>query len=190
MPVSTHVLAVDDNRVHSYAIEKKLRHVGFPVKCVFNGNDALAEIRSGIYDVVLLDVNLPDISGFDVCSSIRSDLKLRQPAIIFHSATHASEMSFRRAHELGADAFLTYPIESEALAAVLLRASSARKNGKQSQMLTCWKDIAHFFGKGVRTVQRWEALGMPVHRPGKDTNIVFADPDELTRWALKTKPHD
>ena len=54
----------------------------------------------------------------------------------------------------------------------------------KSQLLTCWKDIARFFGKGVRTVQRWEALGMPVYRPNGDNCAVFADPEELQRWAM------
>jgi phage terminase Nu1 subunit (DNA packaging protein) len=47
-----------------------------------------------------------------------------------------------------------------------------------------------FFGEAVRTVQRWEALGLTIHRPGGDKNVVFADPDEFARWALQVKPHD
>ncbi len=54
-----------------------------------------------------------------------------------------------------------------------------------SHLLSCWKEIARFFGKGVRTVQRWEALGMPVYRPNGDNRVVFADPEELRRWALR-----
>ncbi len=57
-------------------------------------------------------------------------------------------------------------------------------NKPKSELLTCWKDIAHYFGKGVRTVQRWEALGMPVYRPNGDNCAVFADPEELQRWAM------
>ncbi len=55
----------------------------------------------------------------------------------------------------------------------------------KTQLLTCWKDIARFFGKGVRTVQRWESLGMPVYRPNGDSCAVFADPEELHRWAMQ-----
>ncbi|WP_263418624.1 response regulator [Terriglobus albidus] len=53
-----------------------------------------------------------------------------------------------------------------------------------SQILSSWKEIASFFGKGVRTVQRWEHnLGLPVHRPeGASQNIVLAHPDELSAW--------
>lgn len=48
------------------------------------------------------------------------------------------------------------------------------------QILSCWKDIAAFFGKGVRTVQRWEKyMGMPVHCHVPNRNVVFANPEEL-----------
>jgi hypothetical protein len=52
------------------------------------------------------------------------------------------------------------------------------------QVLTSWKEIACYLGKGVRTVQRWEAeLGLPVRRPRNDRHIVLAFPAELDAWA-------
>jgi hypothetical protein len=50
--------------------------------------------------------------------------------------------------------------------------------------MTCWKDIAKYLGKGVRTVQRWEQeLDLPVRRPPKrESGIVVADSDELDAW--------
>jgi CheY-like chemotaxis protein len=195
MPPSTRVLAVDDNHIQSYAIEKRLVTIGFPVKSVYTGTDAINEAKSGAYDAVLLDVNLPDMLGFEVCSAIRAMKNIRQPAVVFHSASSASEQSFSHSHVVGGDAFLTYPIETQALMAVLLRAVATRRNLGDPRVLSCWKDIARFFNKGVRTVQRWEALGMPVHRPHRDKSIVFADPEELRNWAYSTfdktgKPSD
>ena len=51
-------------------------------------------------------------------------------------------------------------------------------------MLSSWKEIAHFFGKGVRTVQRWEkTLGLPIHRPaGAPSNVVLARTKDLEEW--------
>jgi|SRR5579871_5182202 len=56
-----------------------------------------------------------------------------------------------------------------------------------SGLLTSWKEIAGFLGKGVRTVQRWEAtLGLPVIRPAdRRSGIVMARPAELEAWILK-----
>lgn len=54
------------------------------------------------------------------------------------------------------------------------------------QVLTSWKEIAAYLGKGVRTVQRWEAeMDLPVRRPGADRHIVLAFPAELDEWARK-----
>ena len=54
------------------------------------------------------------------------------------------------------------------------------------ELLTSWKEIANFLGKGVRTVQRWEVtLGLPVIRPADNgSGIVMARPDDLEAWVL------
>lgn len=59
-----------------------------------------------------------------------------------------------------------------------------------SEILSSWKEIAEFLGKGVRTAQRWEReLGLPVRRPpGKDSRVVFALREELTAW-VKAQPY-
>ena len=53
-----------------------------------------------------------------------------------------------------------------------------------SKMLSSWKEIAHYFGKGVRTVQRWEkTLDLPIHRPpGAPSNVVLARTSDLEEW--------
>ena|ERR1700757_3494440 len=59
------------------------------------------------------------------------------------------------------------------------------QNSPETAVLTCWKDIARYFGKGVRTVQRWERhLGLPVRRPdGIDhKSAVVAYPRDLDEW--------
>lgn len=53
-----------------------------------------------------------------------------------------------------------------------------------NKMLSSWKEIAHFFGKGVRTVQRWEkTLDLPIRRPpGAPSNVVLARTSDLEAW--------
>ncbi len=55
-------------------------------------------------------------------------------------------------------------------------------------ILNSWKEIAAYLGRGVRTVQRWEAdLGLPVHRPkGKDRSAVLGFSEELDAWLRHT----
>ena len=60
-------------------------------------------------------------------------------------------------------------------------------SGGKLELLTSWKEIANFMGKGVRTVQRWEAtLGLPVIRPANGrSGIVMARTCDLEAWVLK-----
>lgn len=54
-------------------------------------------------------------------------------------------------------------------------------------MLNGWKEIAVYLGRGVRTVQRWESLGLPIRRPhGRARSCVIAFPDELEGWVHAT----
>jgi hypothetical protein len=61
-----------------------------------------------------------------------------------------------------------------------------------NNLLNSWKEIANYLGRGVRTVQRWEAqLGLPVHRPaGHSRSAVIAFEDELTTWLRATSQRE
>ena len=61
-----------------------------------------------------------------------------------------------------------------------------------NNLLNSWKEIANYLGRGVRTVQRWEAqLGLPVHRPaGHSRSAVIAFEDELTNWLRATSQRE
>ncbi|HEY3767435.1 MAG TPA: hypothetical protein VGN44_02075 [Candidatus Angelobacter sp.] len=60
---------------------------------------------------------------------------------------------------------------------------------EKSKYLNSWKEIAQYFGRGVRTVQRWEAmLGLPVRRPhGKSRSAVIAITGELDEWLTRAQ---
>src|SRR3954447_3776670 len=55
------------------------------------------------------------------------------------------------------------------------------------KVFTSWKEIATFFGKGVRTVQRWERkFGLPISRPTTAKNVVLATESELREWIRRS----
>lgn len=57
------------------------------------------------------------------------------------------------------------------------------------RVFTSWKEIASFFGKGVRTVQRWERkFGLPISRPSAAKNVVLATEGELREWIHRSSP--
>ena len=58
-------------------------------------------------------------------------------------------------------------------------------------ILSGWKDIANYLHHGVRTVQRWESLGLPVRRPhGRLRSAVIATTEELDQWVLRAPARD
>ncbi len=114
------LLLVDDDEAKRYVLSTWLRRAGHTVMEVGTGREALAVAATA--DLVLLDVNLPDMSGFDVCRQIKTDPRTAAIPVIQVSAT-AVEVA-DRAHGLtqGADAYLVEPAEPEELLATVTAA--------------------------------------------------------------------
>ena len=72
-PISKKVLVVEDETDFRDMITHFLEHAGYQVAAAGNGEDGLALYRQTSPDVVILDVNLPDMSGFDICRRIRKE---------------------------------------------------------------------------------------------------------------------
>ena len=66
------VLIVEDERALADALEHIVRHAGYSADAVYNGNDALAYALGAAYDVIVLDVMLPDMDGFQIVSTLRA----------------------------------------------------------------------------------------------------------------------
>jgi serine phosphatase RsbU (regulator of sigma subunit)/CheY-like chemotaxis protein len=127
------LLVVDDDEAKRYVLVTWLRRAGHTVTEAVTGGQALDMV--GAAELVLLDVNLPDISGFEVCRLIKADPQTAAIPVIQVSAT-AIEVA-DRAHGLtqGADAYLVEPTEpAELLATVTaaLRYSRARQRAERT----------------------------------------------------------
>jgi len=122
------VLAVDDNEMHCYALRRVLEHSGFEVFVAHSGSDAINIARDQKPDVVLLDINLPDVNGFEVCSRLKQDAATRGIAVVFHSATESTGPAKSYAATVGGSAFLTYPIDPSQLATIV-KGAAARAIG-------------------------------------------------------------
>jgi adenylate cyclase len=115
-----HVLVVDDDPVNRSLLARSLERQGHRHAMAENGRQALKMLRAEPFDVVLLDVLMPEINGYDVLATIEADVGLRHIPVIMISALEELE-SVVRCIELGADDYLPKPFDP-----VLLR---ARLNG-------------------------------------------------------------
>lgn len=108
------ILIADDNAPNADLLEAHLDGTGYETKVVFNGEDTLAASRSWKPDLILLDVMMPKMSGFEVCRRLRADAATRDIAVLMVTALDQST-DVETAVEAGTDDFLTKPINKTEL---------------------------------------------------------------------------
>jgi two-component system OmpR family response regulator len=119
------VLVVDDEENITFLLDSALRHFGYDVRVSSNGRDAIAQVEGFNPDVVLLDVMLPDLDGFEIVRRLRLD-GVKVP-VLFLSAKDATEDKVRGL-TLGGDDYVTKPFSLEEVIAriqVILRRQGA-----------------------------------------------------------------
>jgi CheY-like chemotaxis protein len=102
------ILNVDDNDEHRYAITRVLKSAGFHVFEAKTGKEAL-DLVSHRPSLVILDINLPDMLGFDVCRRLKSSDATRNIPVIHMSATYPRQAAGRESIESGAERFVEHP---------------------------------------------------------------------------------
>jgi two-component system OmpR family response regulator len=110
------VLVVDDEENITFLLDSALRHFGFDVKVTSNGRDALREVERFNPDVMLLDVMLPDLDGFEIVRRLRTDGQ--KVPVLFLTARDTVDDKVRGL-TLGGDDYVTKPFSLEEVVARL-----------------------------------------------------------------------
>jgi two-component system, OmpR family, response regulator len=121
VPVAARVLVVDDEENIAYVVTAALRVSGFDVASASSGRDALREVERFRPDLIVLDVMLPDLDGFEICRRLRND-GVDVP-VVFLTARDATEDRLRGL-TIGGDDYVSKPFSVEELVArvrVILR---------------------------------------------------------------------
>ncbi|MFO8032038.1 MAG: response regulator [Desulfohalobiaceae bacterium] len=134
--IQQHILNVDDDQTGLLFSSQVLRKTGYEVTEASSGQKAL-ELASELQpDLILLDVRLPDIDGFQVCQKLKTDIQTAHIPILHLSAIHVQEKERIAGLEAGADGYLTKPISPKELLAhinALLRLKSTERELQESQ---------------------------------------------------------
>jgi len=180
------ILIIDDEFPVRYLIEHTLRRKGFQVQAVKDGSAALMTAREYRPDLIVVDIMMPDIDGFQVCREIREDPLLRRTPVIFLTALMTTKDKLQ-AFEVGADDYLVKPFQADELmahiSAVLRRMEVKTVAGEQppipekSQARSPGRLLTLFSPKGgvgttTVAIQLSEALAMQEDRP-----VVLIDLD-------------
>src|SRR5215203_6503022 len=114
--MTARVLVVDDVPANVRLLEARLSAEYFDVRTATSGTDALAMCERAECDIVLLDIMMPDMDGFEVCRQLKKNASTHHiPVVIVTALDHPSDRL--RGLEAGADDFLTKPVSDVALIA-------------------------------------------------------------------------
>lgn len=110
------ILIIEDEILLADSLKALLRSKGFEVECVYNGTDGAAYAQTGIYDLLILDVMMPGMNGYDVARKVRAE-RCGTPILML---TAKSELEDEiEGLNAGADYYLTKPFDSRKLLACI-----------------------------------------------------------------------
>jgi DNA-binding response OmpR family regulator len=112
------VLAVDDDPAVLRIIETQLSRHDIAVKTAANGEDALVILRELKPAVLILDVMMDGISGYDLCHVVKRDPRLQDVPVIFLTS-RGTPQDYKTGHELGAVIYMVKPLKAEKLANIV-----------------------------------------------------------------------
>ena len=147
------ILVVDDTEANRYAVARHLRHAGYAVSEASDGHTALARVAEELPDLMILDIRMPGLDGFEVVRRLRADRRTAHLPVLHVSASFTDPMSQAAGLDSGADGYLTHPVEPVVLLAsvrALLRARSAEREAKAAE--AAWRATFEAIGDGVSVV--------------------------------------
>ncbi|MBN2230752.1 MAG: response regulator [Candidatus Thorarchaeota archaeon] len=112
------ILVVDDEEITTELAKKFLERHGFDVICAYDGETALELAVSQRPDLILLDVMLPKIDGFEVCRRIKRMQEFKSTPILLFTAKGLSK-DIKEGKEAGADEYIIKPFSGKALVATI-----------------------------------------------------------------------
>jgi len=119
------ILVIDDDHFFTELVSLHLLLAGHTVQVAKDPEEGLRVIVDSLPDLILLDLDLPYMSGFEVLEALRSDPAIGKIPVIMLTA-HKDEESYARCDKIGIDGYLTKPLRSDALTEAIVAALAAR----------------------------------------------------------------
>jgi class 3 adenylate cyclase len=161
------LLVVDDNRVNRLLVARTLEQFGHRVAFAENGRLALETLRNHPVDLVLLDIEMPEMDGYQTLEALQADPKLRDIPIVMMSSLDEVD-SVARCIEMGAEDYLFKPVN-----AVLLRArvaASLEKKRLRDQQRELFRKFAT-----AEVAEELLATGFALGGKHVDATVMFSD---------------
>lgn len=175
-----HLLVVDDNKVNRILLSRGLEGHGHKVETAENGRQALEKLRANPFDLVLLDIEMPEMDGYQVLETCLQDPDLRDIPIIMTSSLDEID-SVVKCVELGAEDYLNKPVNPILLRA-RVNASLEKKRLRDEQ-----RKLLHTFAT-KEVADELLKTGFSLGGKHVEASILFADIRSYTTYAEKEDP--
>jgi DNA-binding response OmpR family regulator len=119
------ILIAEDNKLIQDTIVFKLQKDGYEVIKAVNGKECLECLQSGSYDLLITDLFMPYISGHEIISAVRTEMKIDLPILVLSAA--GAEETVLKAFELGADDYMIKPFSLSELSIRVKKILASRK---------------------------------------------------------------
>jgi adenylate cyclase len=176
------LLVVDDNRVNRLLLGRLLEQLGHTVSFAENGREALEALRQRHVDLVLLDIEMPEMDGYQVLEALAADPNLRHLPVVMMSSVEEVD-SVARCIEMGAEDYLFKPVNP-----VLLRArigSSLEKKRLRDQQRELFRKFAT-----AEVADSLMTSGLALGGKAVDASVMFCDIRSYTRITEALSPAD
>ena len=157
--MSKRVLVVDDEKLIVKGIRFSLEQDGMEVDCAYDGEEALQKAKEKEYDIILLDVMLPKLTGFEVCQQIRDFSNV--PVVML--TAKGEDMDKILGLEYGADDYITKPfniLEVKARIKAIMRRTNRKEKTQEEEKIIEGKDM------------RLDREGRRVYIRGREINLT------------------
>ena len=108
------ILVVDDDPYILMSLEFLMKKNGYNVLVARNGTEAMEIVKEFLPDIVLLDIMMPDVNGYEICKYIKSTKKLSHSKVVFLSAK-STEADMQKGYDLGASLYISKPFSTRLL---------------------------------------------------------------------------
>lgn len=192
---SAKLLAVDDDPMNRDMLSRRLEKLGYEVTDASNGREALQKLKDGNFDLVLLDILMPDLDGFQTLEFMKADPRLRHVPVIMLTALD-DVASTVRCIEAGAEDYVPKPFNPTVLRARITASLEKKRLRDQEQAFLAQLQIER--SKSERLLlnvlpkaiaERLKAGQRTIVDSFIDSTVLFADIVGFTRIAARQSPH-
>ena len=174
------ILIVDDIEESRVLLKTNLEYNNFSVMEAFNGQQALEMVRKSPPDLIISDILMPEMDGFELCRTVKQDDRLKNIPFVFYTATYTDQRDEELSLKVGADRFIRKPAEPEAFIKILREVIEKAEKGEIELKVGQVKDDQEIFKLyDERLVKKLEKKMLELKKEIEERNKAERDLKEI-----------